>query len=175
MPHEQVQGRRTYLGKQNALAHRFHGKECLDIHLLKAAANEAVAHPERGLIPFADVGDRPEWVTYPYRTVHPILRWLPSKLAEWIAENYGQDLVIPAKSGDKWSVEELNNILVKNLVPCGPNGGHLRTFGTIQWECDLYKGRPRLAVILSIWIDIAFGARIPRCFYGYIACYVNAI
>ena len=146
MLHEQVQGRRTYSGvNNNATGHHFHGKECLDIHLLKAAAHEAVAHPEQGLIPFADVGNLPgpEWVTYPYRTAHPILRWLPSKLAEWIAENYGQDLFIPAKSGNKWSVEELNNILLENLVPWCPNGGHLRTFGAIQWECDLYKGRPK--------------------------------
>jgi len=176
MPHEQVQGRRTYSGKHNhAPGHRFHGKECLDIHLLKAAAHEALAHPEQGLIPFTDVGDRPEWVTYPYRTAHTVLRWLPSKLAEWIAENYGQDLLIPAKSGDKWSVEELNNILVKNLVPCGQNGGHLRTFGTIQWECDLYKGRPKARCYPFNLDGHRFRGKNPQvlkpCFY----CYVTVI
>lgn len=102
-----------------------------------------MAHPDHGLIPRAGDDQGPEWVTYPYRTAHPILRWLPSKLAEWIAENHGQDLAIPAKSGDRWTVEELNNILVHNLVPSGPNGGHLRTFGAIQWECELYRGRPK--------------------------------
>ena len=66
----------------------YYGTECLDIHLLKAAAHEAVAHLTRGLVPCAD-DTQAEWVTYPFRAAHPILRWLPSKLAEWIAENLG--------------------------------------------------------------------------------------
>ena len=143
MPCMQVLGQKTWAGKsKSALGNHHCGKECLDVHLLKAAAHEAVANPHQGLVPCAN-DTQPEWVTYPYRTAHPILRWLPSKLAEWIAENLGQKLAIPAKHGDKWTVEELNNILVNNLVPTGPNGGQLRTFGTIQWECELYRGRPK--------------------------------
>jgi hypothetical protein len=101
-----------------------------------------VVNPLQGLVPCAD-DSQAQWVTYPYRIAHPILRWLPSKLAEWIAENHGQELAIPAKCGDKWTVEELNNILASNLVPFGPTGGQLRTFGTIQWESELYRGRPK--------------------------------
>ena len=41
---------------------------------------------------------------------------------------------------DKWTVEELNQILLNILVS---SGGHLRTFGAIQWECKLYRGRPK--------------------------------
>ena len=83
-----------------------------------------------------------EWVEYKYRKAHPILRWLPSKLAEWIGDNYSMELRIPPKiDRAKWSVAELNAILENNLVPC--TGGHLRTFGVIQWECELFNGRPK--------------------------------
>ena len=113
---EQAQGAKTWAGRSNSATGIHHyGKECLDIHLLKAAAHEAVAHPTRGLVPCAD-DTQAEWVTYPFRAAHPILRWLPSKLAEWIAENLGQELAVPPKHGDKWTVEELNQILFEQ--PC---------------------------------------------------------
>ena len=118
------------------------GKEVLDIYLLKAAAHEAVARQRLGLVPCTD-DTRPEWVTYPYRNAHPILRWLPSKLAEWLSENLAEELAIPAKRGDRWTVEELNTVLENNLVASGSTGGHIRTFGAIQWECELYRGRPK--------------------------------
>ena len=54
-----------------------------------------------------------------------------------------QELAIPAKYGEKWTVEELNQILFKTLVSSGPSSGHLRTFGAIQWECELYRGMPK--------------------------------
>jgi len=139
----QVLGPKTYAGKQMAAVGNHHrGKEVLDIHLLKAAAHEAVAHQHLGLVPYTD-DTRPEWVTYPYRIAHPILRWLPSKLAEWLSENLAEELAIPAKRGDKWTVEELNTVLENNLVASGSTGGHIRTFGAIQWECELYRGRPK--------------------------------
>ena len=50
----------------------------------------------------------PEWVTYQYRKAHPILRWLPTKLAEWLAENMQSELQIPPKQGAQWTVAELN-------------------------------------------------------------------
>jgi hypothetical protein len=28
-----------------------------------------------------------QWLEYINRTMHPVLRWLPTKLAEWIGEN----------------------------------------------------------------------------------------
>jgi hypothetical protein len=47
----------------------------------------------------SDDANAPEWVTYQYCKAHPILLWLPSKLAEWLAENMllEADLAIPAK------------------------------------------------------------------------------
>ena len=45
---EQVQGAKTWAGRNgSATGIHYYGKECLDIHLLKAAAHEAVAHPTR--------------------------------------------------------------------------------------------------------------------------------
>ena len=82
-----------------------------------------------------------EYVTYPYRTAHPVLRWLPTKLAEWIRSNLGEELKIPEKQGDLWTAAELNSIITGNLVG-GPHG-HLHTFGCIQWECEVFNGRPK--------------------------------
>ena len=74
----------------------YYVNECLDIHLLKAAAHEAMANPLLGLVQCAD-DTRQEWVINSYSTAHPILRWLPSKLAVWPSENLGQELFIQAK------------------------------------------------------------------------------
>ena len=72
----------------------------------------------------------------------PILRWLPSKLAEWIADYLGTELRIPAKKEAKWTAGELNQILANKIVP-NRDGGHLNTFTTLQWECKHYNGRPK--------------------------------
>ncbi len=74
---------------------------------------------------------------------HPILRWLPSKLAAWISDNHGQELGIPPKGGLEWTAGDLNAILKNNLVPSQGGHGQLRTFCCIQWECERYSGRPR--------------------------------
>jgi hypothetical protein len=87
-----------------------------------------------------------EWVEYPYRTSHPILRYLPTKLAQFIGDCYGRKLDIPArKDKSKWDTEELNNILLHNLVASAEGGtsGQLRTWGCIQWENDLFNGQPK--------------------------------
>jgi hypothetical protein len=82
-----------------------------------------------------------EWLEYPFCKSHPIIHWLPSKLAAWIGENYGQELLIPPKLDVEWTAGELNAILENNLVPSHGGKGQLRTFGCIQWECELYSGR----------------------------------
>ena len=108
MMFEHAQGAKTWAGRSgSATGIHYYGKECLDIHLLKAAAHKVEAHPTRGLVQCAD-DTQALWLTYPYHTAHHILRWLPSKLAEWMAENLGQELAIPAKHVDKWTEEELN-------------------------------------------------------------------
>lgn len=132
----------TYAGtRRSAIEHHYKGKQVLDIHLLKAERHEAVQVPGYGLL-VCDDANAAEWVTYQYRVAHPILRWLPSKLAEWLAENMQEELAIPAKQGGRWTVEELNRILATVLVP-NKDGGHLRTWTTLQWECENYRGRPK--------------------------------
>ncbi len=59
------------------------------------------------------------------RKSHPILRWLPTKLAAWIGENFGQELRIPPKSDAEWTAGELNAILENNLVPSHGGKGQL--------------------------------------------------
>ena len=81
----------------------------------------AVPLADHGLLQ-CDNDAAPEWVTYQYRTAHPILRCLTSKLLEWIADNLGIELQIPAKREAKWIEGGLNQILAKNLVPNGDGG-----------------------------------------------------
>ena len=131
---------------KSAVYEHFTGKEsrCLDVHLLKPARLDVL--PGQLDVVCAD-DDRqppgPAWLEYPYRKSHPIVRWLPSKLAEWIGENYGQQLQIPPKRNLEWTAGELNAILENNLVPSHNGKGQLRTFCCIQWECELYSGRPK--------------------------------
>jgi len=67
-----------------------------------------------------------------------------TKLAKFIGENYASELGIPLKTDrSKWNPAELNAILKQNLVPCRHGAGHLRTFGCIQWEWELFNGRPK--------------------------------
>jgi hypothetical protein len=81
----QGQGDLTYAGKIKSTRlseHHYAGKEALDIHLLKAEQLEALPLDSDILnVLLSDRVDEQEWVTYPYRKAHPILRWLPSKLA----------------------------------------------------------------------------------------------
>jgi hypothetical protein len=83
----------------------------------------------------------PAWLSYEYRTAHPVLRLLPTKMAEWKGANLSAELLIPEKKRDKWTAAELNSILINNVVR-GPLV-HLRTFGGIKWECDLFNRRPK--------------------------------
>ena len=52
------------------------------------------------------------WLEYAYRKHHPVLQYLPTKLAEWIGENMQDEFGFPDKKDpNKWSVSELNDIL----------------------------------------------------------------
>ena len=140
----QGEGALTCAGKRRSpmvYCHHHTGNESLDINLLKAERHSAGPLADHGLLR-CDNDASPEWVTYKYRASHSILRWMPSKLAEWIGDNMRLELQIPAMTQAKWTVGELNQILANKLVPHG-DGGHLRTFTTLQWECELYNGRPK--------------------------------
>jgi len=124
-----VQGRKTYAGTANSNAyHHYAGKECLDVHLLKPARLDVL--PEQTDVVCADDGQLAGqlWLEYPFRNYHPIIRWLPTKLAAWIGENFGQELQIPPKRDVEWTAGELNTILENNLVPSHGGKGQLRTF-----------------------------------------------
>jgi hypothetical protein len=139
-------------------------------------ADIAAEHAPGGQQLIGDAQDQPggAWASYRYRNAHPILRWLPTKLAEWIGDNYGDVLGIPARSlADGWQVGELNAILDNNLV--SGTTGHLRTFGAIQWECELYNGRPKARCYPFDLPKHRFRGKTPQVnaiIVCYILCYV---
>ncbi len=83
----------------------------------------------------------PKWLEYIYRTAHPVLHWLPTKLAEWIGENLQDELGFPDKAdqsaepGSGWTPAELNHILQSHVVD-----STLTTFGCVEWESELCRG-----------------------------------
>ena len=84
----------------------------LDINLLKPSRVEFLQDPT----PLLSVPDRdassPKWLEYVYRTAHPVLCWLPTKLAEWIGENLQEELGFPdkadkqAEQGTGWTAQQ---------------------------------------------------------------------
>ncbi len=131
------------------MGRRGRGRQDIDSHLLKPARFRPEpewnlsAADRNGVLHDEVLDPEPAWLSYEYRTAHPVLCWLPMKLAEWIGANpsLSAELLIQDKLGDKWTAAELNSILINNVVR-GPHG-HLRTFGGIKWECDLFNGRPK--------------------------------
>ena len=113
------------------------GSVRLDINLLKPSrlefpADAPVAH--RDACP-------PEWLEYVYRTSHPVLRWLPTKLAEWIGENLQEVLGFPDKEDERadpgcgWTAAELNHILQAHVVD-----GTVTSFGCVEMESEMFRG-----------------------------------
>ena len=94
----------------------------LDVNLLKPSRLEFADEP----VPILAMSDAqaspPQWLEYIYRTANPALRWLPTKLAEWIGENLQDQLGFPDKSdqraepGSGWTPAELNHILNAHVV-----------------------------------------------------------
>ena len=115
-----------------------HSAPGLDIMLLKQqflrvsgqAANPARQHPP---------------VEYVYRSSHPMLQFLPQKLAEWIANNYAEELNVPLRPdlSQPWSTATLNRILQTCLVS-DRKGINIHTFQTVEFESDLYSGYAHL-------------------------------
>ena len=72
----------------------------LDINLLKPSRIEFVQDPSPSLsLPDGHRTTKTAtWLEYVYRTAHPVLRWLPTKLAEWIGENLQDELGFPDKA-----------------------------------------------------------------------------
>jgi hypothetical protein len=138
----------------------------LDIMLLKQqylsvsgqAANPARQHP-------------PQAVEYLYRSSHPMLQFLPQKLAEWIANNYSEGLNVPPRPDPSkpWSTATLNRILQTCLVS-DSRGINIHTFQTVEFESDLYRGIMRARCYLSTWNAIDSGDEMSRCLHIHVLC-----
>ena len=115
----------------------------LDINLLKPTRIEFAETPAPSLSLPDGHRSSPKWLEYTgiYRTAHPVLRWLPTKLAEWIGENLQEELGFldkadqRAEPGSGWTPAELNNILQSHVVD-----GAFSTFGCVDCESDLCRG-----------------------------------
>ena len=84
----------------------------------------------------------PQWLEYICRTAHPVLCWLPTKLAVWIGENLQHTkLGFPDKADQRaepdtgWTPAELNHIHHVHVVDIA-----LSTFGCVEWESQLFRG-----------------------------------
>jgi hypothetical protein len=128
-------------GDEQAYANNCLGHVYLDIKLLKPSRIEFVRHPASLLAMSDSQASAPQWLKYIYRTAYPVLRWLPTKLAEWIGENLQDVLGFPDKAdlraepGTCWTPAELNHILHEHVVDCA-----LTTFGSVEWESQLFRG-----------------------------------
>jgi hypothetical protein len=122
------------------------GSVKLDLDLLKpwrvsaaaAATNDDASPPVRHM---SQQQPSQVWLEYAYRKHHPALQWLPTKLAEWIANNLQDELGFPDKADPRrgWTPAELNSIL-QNHVVRNRAGCALTTFGCVEWESELYRG-----------------------------------
>jgi hypothetical protein len=94
----------------------------LDINLLKPSRlkfqDPNVALPSADYLSLS-----PAWLEYVYRSSHPVLCWLPNKLAEWIqvGQNLQEQFGFPDKGnakdspGSEWTAAELNHILQTHM------------------------------------------------------------
>jgi hypothetical protein len=66
----------------------------------------------------ADLARQHPPVEYVYRSSHPLIQFLPQKLAEWIANNYAAELNVPPRPDQSrsWSTATLNWILQTCII-----------------------------------------------------------
>jgi hypothetical protein len=70
----------------------------LDINLLKSSRIEFRQESGSQLTVPDQQAAFVNWLEYVYRKAHPVLRWLPTKLAEWIGENMQDEFGFPDKA-----------------------------------------------------------------------------
>ena len=72
---------------------------------------------------------------------HPMLQFLPQKLAEWIANNYAEELNVPLRPDlpQPWSTATLNRILQTCRLVSDRKGINIHTFQAVEFESDLYS------------------------------------
>ncbi len=130
-----------YICDGQACARHCLGSVCLDSNLLKPSRIEFVDKPAPLLAMSDTQASPPQWLEHIYRTAHPALCWLPTKLAEWIWENLQDQLGFldkadqRAEPGTGWTPAELNHILHAHVVDSA-----FTTFGCVEWESQLFRG-----------------------------------
>ena len=142
------------------------GKEKLHVHFLKPSRLEVVQEQLQDIC-YADIADQSSWIEY--RTLHPIICWLPSNLAAWIGDNYGEDLGIPLPC---LYICPASNVLGRApLIPCFIDGNtHLtipykfknsRLLGSASADTqqDRWNGSRLYEVNLWLW---RYGRDQPR-------------
>ena len=79
-------------------------------------------------------------IKYTMTKEHPVLRYLPTKWAEFIGDNLWEELRLPGglKQQGQWNVQGLNFILSNCLA-----SPILKVFGAIEWESEMCKGKPK--------------------------------
>ena len=108
----------------------FNGAPSIDVMLLKPQFFTASGCSQRDEQGFQ----------YAYRQNHPLLQFLPLKLAEWLAKNLSDKLGLTKTSDtDGCSTADLNRILTRCLVS-DRRGNNLHTFHCVEFESDLYIG-----------------------------------
>ena len=83
--------------------HNLSGSVKLDLDLLKpwrvlAAPAASDDHASPAVKHLSQPHPMQVWLEYAYRKHHPVLQWLPTKLAEWIANNMQDKLGFPDKA-----------------------------------------------------------------------------
>ena len=119
------------------------GSVKLDLDLLKQwRVSAAPAASDDHASPAVQHTSQPDpkqvWLEYAYCKDHPVLQWLPTKLAEWIANNMQDELGFPDKADPRrgWTPAELNSIQQNHMVR-NRDGCALTTFGCVEWGSEL--------------------------------------
>ena len=126
----------------------------LDIMLLKQqllSVSGQVANPARQHPP----------VEYVYRSSHPLLQFLPQKLAEWIANSYAEELNVPLRPdlSQPWSTVTLNRILQTCLLSDSKGNN-------IHSESHLPDSRVRVRSVLRDYAAIVYARPLLPIQYG---------
>jgi hypothetical protein len=106
----------------------FDGDPSIDVMLLKPQLFTATGTTQRHEQSFQ----------YAYRQHHPLLHFLPLKLADWVAKNLAHELRLPQPS-DASSSADMNHVITSCLVS-DRRDNNLHIFHCVEFESDLYQG-----------------------------------
>jgi hypothetical protein len=101
-----------------------------------------------------------------------MLQFLPQKLAEWIANNYAEELNVPPRPDPlrPWNTAALNPIL-QTCIVSDRHRINIHTFQTVEFKSGI-AGLCAPGVTHSIWSTIDFGEEMSRCVHIHGICNV---